>query len=103
MNGDNGRRYDPIPLQSDYIASWLTGQSSSACLEAVHELGETGESINHHPPAPVSEDVLPHSGLRRHVALRKRTYGASALSERSAALAEEQIKSVRAAGAGEAR
>lgn len=99
MNGDTGRRYDPIPLQSDYIASWLTLASQAVRVWRLrHELGETGEfDKSSLPPAPVSEDVLSRILVLEKdiIALRKEDIRRErAFLERSAALAEEQIKSL---------
>lgn len=92
-------QYDPIPLQSDYIASWLTLAGHAARAWRLRtELGETAEfdktSI---PAAPVPEDALtPILAIEKQIRElrqvdfdRERTF-----LGRSAALAEEQIKSL---------
>ncbi len=92
-------QYDPIPLQSDYIASWLTlaGHAVRAWRFRT-ELGETAEfdktSI---PAAPVPEDALTRilATEKQIRELRQVDFDRErAFLDRSAALAEEQIKSL---------
>nr|PZN85938.1 MAG: hypothetical protein DIU57_05610 [Pseudomonadota bacterium] len=99
MNGEIGQRYDPIPLQRDYIASWLTLASQAVRVWRLrYELGETAEfDRSSLPPAPVPEDALSRIlalekdiiALRQEDLRRERAF-----LERSAVLAEEQIRSL---------
>lgn len=92
-------RYDPILLQSDYVASWLALAAHAArAWRLRNELGETAEfdkgSI---PPSADSEGSLAHvlAGEQRIQALRQvELERERAFLEQSAALAEEQIRSL---------
>lgn len=99
LNTDTSQRYDPITLKSDYITSWLALAGHAARVWRLRtELGETVEfDRTTLPPAPVSEDVLTRilatekqmRELRQEDSERERAF-----LERSASLAEEQIKSL---------
>lgn len=98
-NTEIGRRYDPIPLQSEYIASWLALAGHAARVWRLRtELGVTAEfDKSTIPPAPVSDDALSRivvlekkmAELRKDDLRRERSF-----LERSASLAEEQISSL---------
>ena len=99
MNADTTPRYDPIPLQSDYIATWLTLAGHAVRVWRLHsELGETAEfdkaSV---PPPPVSDDALTRilSVEKQIRVLRQADFDRErAFLEQSVALAEEQVKSL---------